>query len=512
MKYYYWSKIYMNSIRTYKTIFTTLLFGCLILFSEVLFAQHRGDNLSFQGLTYKDNLSTKANAMGGAMTAVSGDLSSLFYNSAGLSRINGFQISVEAEQYSRQWRENQNWFPDRQFTNLPFYLEGLYVPDPKNNGRYDYELYKDSTGYLINPPALGKDPYSENVAQWKHLKSGAGISNIKVAFPFVVMDRKFVAAAGYLRNNINDFDKNDTYLSPTLTSYDYENIHTFVNGIDTLVVNWSRFTRQRTGYMNNFAAALSHEVFENIMVGVGMKVQSGNSDDYLSLIRFGDLHLMDAQKFKFYFVDSSQVISGTSKYSSTSFNLGLMMQFSILKMGLKIELPYTLTRERNYIQLTTGAVSVSQTLGGKDKVKIPAIYNFGLSFQPVDEFLIAFNYEYAPYSKAIFSFATPDQTFRQWSDQNTLAVGIEYKMYEFLSLMAGYRTIPEVFIPDGAAIKDKGPSANSYNFGVSVTTFVGRIDLAYQYRRLKYYDSYYSNTNYVFEANSSFMVGINYSL
>lgn len=504
----------MEFNRTIKTILNTLMIASLIFSSSALVAQHRGDNLSFQGLTYKDNLSTKAAAMGGAVTAVSGDISSLFYNMAGLARLEKIQVSVNVNQYDRQWRENQNYYPDRQFTTLPFYLEGLYIPKLENSGRWDYELYKDTLSYMYNLPELGLDPYDENAAQWKNTKSEFGLKNISVAVPFYLGERKFVVAASYLRNNINDFDRNETFISPQLVSYDYEtDFKRVVNGVDTLNVKWSRYLRQKSGSMNNIIAGVSNEVFENVMIGIGVNIQNGESDDYQSLTRYGDIHLMDQQRFKFYFVDQSKVISGTSKYNSTAFNLSAMVELSKLKLGLKIDLPYTLTREWNYSTIQKGQETNSNVVSsGKDEVNMPAIYNLGVSFQPVDQFLISFNYEFAPYSKATFNFASRDTTFRDWADQSTIGFGIEYKMFDFLSLMAGFRAIPEVFIPDGAAIKDKGPISNSYNFGLSVNTFLGRVDLAYEYRKMKYYDSYYSNANYNFESNSTLMIGFTYSL
>ena len=501
----------MDKYKILKLIFIALMIALFIFSSSALYSQHRGDNLSFQGLAYKDYPSTKAAAMGGALSAVSGDISALFYNPAGLARVDKFQISLNMNQYGRRWRENQNFRTNRQFTTLPLYLEGLYIPLRENSGRWDYELYKDTTGYLYNLPQLGQDPYSEAAADWKNSKNEFGFKNLTIAFPFNALDRDFVAAASYFRNSINDFDRNETYLSPFFTSYDYETSIRLVNGIDTLNVEWSRFLRQRTGSMNNIVAGLSNEVFENVMVGFGVNIQFGKSDDLQSLVRFGDLHLIDAQKFKFYFVDTSTVTSGTSKYKSASFNIGAMVELRKVKLGIKIDLPYTLTREWNYTKERKGVNTSTENLSGKDEAKIPAIYNLGISFQPVDDFLISFNYEYAPYSKTEFSLASPDTSFRKWADQNTLAFGLEYKMFDYLSLMAGYRAIPEVFIPDGAAIKDKGPGANSYNFGIGVTTFLGRVDLAYEYRVMKYYDSYYSHTNYAFESNSTLMLGFTYS-
>lgn len=485
---------------------------CLTFLSSSVKAQHRGDNLAFQGLTYKENIDVKSAAMGGAFTAVSGNISSLFFNTAGLASLEEFTISINVGQYNRQWRENQNYYANRQFVTLPFYLEGLYIPLRENNGMFDGNLYKDTAKFLLALPKLGFDVYDEEVAQWKNTKSEFGLKNISVALPFEIGDKKIVVAASYYKTVINDYDRNDTYLSPMITSYDYEtDFKRIVNGVDTLNLKWSRFLRQRYGSMNNITAAVSSELFENVAIGLGVKIQNGETDDLMSLNRAGDIHLIDAQKFKFFFVDYSKEIKGISKFSSTAFNLGAIVNINRISLGLKIDLPYTLTREWNYTTVEKGEKNSSNNISLKDVAKMPAVYNFGISIRPIDKFLISFSYESAPYSKASFEFGAPDTTFRQWVDQNIISFGLEYKMYSFLTLMAGYRTIPEVFIPDGAAIKESGPLTNSYNVGFSVTTFLGRIDLAYEYRIMKYYDSYYSNANYAFEANSSLLVGFTYS-
>ena len=77
-----------------------------------------------------------------------------------------------------------------------------------------------------------------------------------------------------------------------------------------------------------------------------------------------------------------------------------------------------------------------------------------------------------------------------------------------VSLLAGYRYITDVFVPDGAAIKDRGPASTVYTLGTSIDIFgFGRLDVAYTISRMKYYDSYQSNTNYVFEEFNNFYVG-----
>jgi len=64
-----------------------------------------------------------------------------------------------------------------------------------------------------------------------------------------------------------------------------------------------------------------------------------------------------------------------------------------------------------------------------------------------------------------------------------------------------------LFIPDGAAIQTSGPSAKSYTFGLGLNTDFGQLNVAYEIRTLRYYDSYYSNTNYNTNEFTNLMFG-----
>ena len=111
-------------------------------------------------------------------------------------------------------------------------------------------------------------------------------------------------------------------------------------------------------------------------------------------------------------------------------------------------------------------------------------YAIGISFNPIDEFRIAFDLEKANYSKAEFNLANPDSTLNAWADQTIIRVGAEYNVHDFITLMAGYRNKTELFIPDGAAIKDKGPNAKTYTFGLSLDFDIARFDFAYELRSM----------------------------
>ncbi len=71
-------------------IFSAII--CLLIISNSVFGQHRGDNLSFQGLDEINATGVKAAAMGGADVANTGDLSSIFSNPAGLADISTYKI------------------------------------------------------------------------------------------------------------------------------------------------------------------------------------------------------------------------------------------------------------------------------------------------------------------------------------------------------------------------------------------------------------------------------------
>jgi len=500
--------VYNTSI-TLKVLFTLLA----LLLTTNSVAQHRGDNLSFQGLSDKNEVSVKALAMGGALTAVPGDLSSLFYNPAGLAGIKKFQITVSTNYFTKQWRENQNYRPDRYFVTLPFYLEGLYIPDPANNGKWDYQVAQDTNyNYIVKEPQLGVDAYSSEAADWTKNKNNIGLSNISAAMPFQVLNYNFVAALSYNRNNnFYDFDRNDTYLNPHIGYFEYGGDITRVDGLHTMNMQWSRFSRQRFGSLNNITAGLSYQVIDEIMVGIGANIMWGQSDDYQSLIRVGDFLLSNQQRFAFTYKDVSDLNSETSKYKSTSFNVSTMIKLNRVRLGLKIDLPYTLIRNWNATQTKYDSITTVTTFVGKDKFNVPAIFNWGISFQPVDDFTFAFDYEYAPYSKATFELGSVDSSFNKWVNRNTIRCGLEYKAFDFLSFMVGYKSIPQTYIPDGAAIKDKGPDANAYSIGASLNLFLGRIDIAYELKILKYYDSYFSNTNYAFEKSSNVLLGYTFT-
>ncbi len=492
--------IYDNRLKIY-SLALFILFWLL----STAFSQHRGDDLAFQGISELRDYDVKAIAMGNAFTSMSGEVASLYYNPAGLSTIDEFSFSISVNNYAKQWRENQEYRPNRLFVTLPFYLEGLYTPDPANIDpltglpMWDDEIAIDSS-YQVQLPQTGLQPFSEAAADWIEEQNGFALNSVAMAYPLQVMQKRLVISAAY-RNNytVLDFDRNDTFLDPHL-GYTKYNMPERVTGLDTIRVHWYRFLRQRTGSFHSGRLALGLEFNKNLQIGLGLSLLRGESDDLQYLDKVGYFDLADQNRFRFGYDTLKTQWQGTSTFGSFSANIGVIYNFDHFSVGFNILLPRTLTREWDYTEtVNDSSGTTTQTTFGEDNLNLPPQYTFGMHLKPTDAFLFSFDYQFAQYSNAEFEFANPhtDTTHNQWLDQHILRFGAELQLFSGLTLMAGYQYLPQTFLPDGSAFRERGPAANSYSLGASVSLFdMGRIDLAYEMRKLKYYDQYSSNTNY----------------
>ena len=495
-------------MKTVKRIFAGFLI-CYLSFAHSGFAQHRGDNLAFQGLAFPNESGVRILAMGGAGNAISGDLAAVFRNPAGLADLDRPALSISANRYQKDWRENQVYRTNRFFLNLPFYLEGLYVPNPENNGQWDYEIFireRDST-YQVQEPSLGNDPFGPEAADWQESADAVVFDHVAAALPLELGGKSLVVSGAYHRSHdVLDFDRNDTFLDPHPGYDEYGVAERVAN--DTLRMDWYRFERSRRGKLHSFTAAIAYTAGQRIKLGVGVSSFRGETEDAQILDKVGWFDLARNNRFRFSYDTLFSKIQGVSKFSGTRFSVGTVLSFERFRLGLKLSLPYTIERRWNY---ETTVRDTLQTLrsssSGVDRMHVPAEYTLGFSLSPVRQFTFAFDYEARPYGRATFDLAKADSTHRNWVNQNLVRFGVEYRPFEWLALLAGYRELPAAFVPDGAALKDRGPITEGYTVGLSLDTGWGRLDLAYEIRQLKYYDSYYSNTNYVYESFKNLMFG-----
>ena len=507
------------NLRTFSKNGTIKLIICLLFVSVSIYAQRNGDVLAFQGLEDPNNMSVRAVALGGAYTANSGDLGSIFYNPAGLAKISKLQISVSASYNNKMWRDNQIWYAGGKYLMLPEYMENLYTPPAEFNGIWSDSL-GNPFGLKWNPsdirrPVQGADHYSAEAADAEHTLNKIALDQLAVALPFQLFDSKFIAAVAFNTNyNPADYDWNGDHLDPHWgTSYDMSQLAPK----DSIVrSNWDVYTRERTNGIKNLKGALAFELNESIQLGFGITSLFGSTDDNITLNRIGYYQFIQAgESWSFTYEPRTAVRKGTSDFSSLMFNVGGMLSLKNLNFGFNIELPHTITRDWSYTDIVnTSAGSTTSASSGTDKMKVPLCFNLGIKFVTSEKLSLYADLESKPYKKATFeSTSLIDTTnFPVWVNQYTFSGGLEYKLFEDLRIMAGYRNRTATFIAYGNAIRDQGAPIVSYSLGASYNLPFGQISIAYELREMKYYDVYFTSRNYTLVRSNYFLVGYILSL
>jgi len=490
----------------------------LLLISACVYAQRNGDVLAFQGLEEPNDMNVKALALGGAYTAAEGDLGSLFYNPAGLAKINKLQISLSAAYSSRMWRDNQIWYAGGDYQMLPHYMENLYTLPPELSGIWSDSLGGPNGGWNpddIRSPVTGADPYSAKAADAEKTISKSAFNQIAVAYPFQLSGKKFTAAASFNANyNPVDYDWNGDHLDPHWgSSEDFSELAP----ADSIVrSNWDIYTRNRSNGIKNIEGALAFELNEAIQIGVGFSSLFGSTDDNITLNRIGYYQFVQADDiWSFTYENRKTVRSGTSEFSSLMFNLGGLITLKNLNIGFNFDLPHTITRDWDYSDVTTSDAG-SQTFNssGTDEMKVPLSYNLGLKFLARKNFSIYADLTRKPYKKAEFSStaAVDSANFPVWTSQYTFSGGLEFKLTDELMVMCGYRNQTATFVGYGNAIRDKGAPIDSYTLGANYKLPYGEVALSYESRKLKYYDVYFSSRNYTLVTTSNLLIGYTLSL
>jgi len=474
--------------------------GWWIMVNSLVQAQNRGNDLLFQGWADLHDTSPRALAMGGAYSAMSGMVDVMNHNPAGLANVSKMQISLGGDLLNRKWTENQVYYPNRLFYTLPFYLEHLYIPDPANNGKRDHLVFYQGlldTAYVVALPDTGLEPYSDAAADWLVRERSANLAHLQIAYPFKIGGKNLVVALACNTDlRLSDYDRNDTYLDPHLGYIEY-NMPRIVTGLDTITMNWSVFRRKRAGQVREYQVALALHQSQRVQFGFSLSYLTGRTRDEQHLDKVGYFQLFDQNDFAFSYDTLNLAITGKSTFSAVQTNLGTQLVFEAFSVGLNLHLPYTVERRAAYTQTVNDTAGTRRSsLHRTDKLRIPLGYTCGVSFRPAAKFIFNLDYAVNRYSQAEWRLDS-DTTYRRWVDQTILAFGIQYAPFTSVALRGGYRLVPQVYVPDGAAFRDRGPSAHSWTLGMGLKFGqYGCLDLAWEQRTLKYFEQYFSNVNY----------------
>jgi len=523
----------------HKTILSWILIS-LFMPDQTAWAQHNGDPLLFQGLSDGNSVGVKASAYGNAFVSRSNDLNSIFYNAAGLANIPSIQVSVSSQYRNYLVRDNQYFTPTPTissggYTGINLYLGHVLIPDPAWNNIWSDSLrtiWYDSLGNPIgknwwDPSKLVTLPqdqsdYSEDAAANQKKKSIYAFDHIAIAIPFEFMGRRLVAAASYNRQYDDyDYDWNGAYLSPHwgMVAGDVGAVQDTVKN-DILRSNWSVFTRERSGGVYSITGALAFQLEDHIQIGAKFNYLMGQTDDSQDLQRIGYFRFKNGlgnSSWSFSYDTNDSLITGSSKFYGTSFNIGATYNSKNFSLGANIQLPYQIERKWSYsTQVSTLDSSkrpsvVSSTSSGRDYVSLPAIYTAGITVRTENGFTLSFDYRYNPLRSATYSLSSmPDSMFtkyQQWVDQITMRFGVEYMVDENVSLIGGYQVQGAPFVGYAVADKDQGAPIDTYSCGLSVNVLHGRFDVSYTYSQLKYYDVYMTNRNFTLERSQTVLLG-----
>ncbi len=489
-------------------------------------AQNRGNVLSFQGIEKAFAFTPGTLGSGYDGVADLGGTASIFFNPAGISGMEGITVSAGFGSIENTWWENQNYRPNRRMVTMPYYLEGLYTPDPANNGRLDSDVFVESlldTSYTILNPEMGVEHFSEEAADWKWDESASGLSHISIAVPFQLSGKQVTLSGGYgSLINGTSYDFNRTYLTPHPAYLEY-GMPAVVDGSDTVRIDWYTFERLQRLKIDQVSLGLGIQATDNIHVGLGMNVYSGSSEDIQVQDKVGYFDLIDQNEYIWSYDTLNTHYAGDATYSGNSLKLGLILDYDHFRFGASFNSSVNLTKEWTYAQEITylqGDTLLSTrtaSFEGQDELKIPASYAVGVQLMPVEKFTFLLSYQVNPYGSAELTEAE-DSPFSagdslMWVDQSVIQFGMSYAILKNLKLNALYRSIPQVYVPDGAPLKSAGPAAVAYRLGTELDLgMLGALDLGFEYQDLKYQDIYYSNTNYAREQARSVTLSYIYSI
>jgi long-subunit fatty acid transport protein len=181
-----------------------------------------------------------------------------------------------------------------------------------------------------------------------------------------------------------------------------------------------------------------------------------------------------------------------SSFSGWNFTLGGLLELDRIRLAAVFKSPFTenfpLKEERD-VQLISdyvirGVVNPfnDQPLGILYNTEwewiLPSILGFGASFQVTDDFLVAADFDYKPFSKAWVKVQSdslnPNSGFEardlHWNDINQFRIGGEYKLKikrYTIPLRAGYRNDPKPYenVDNAYAFLQDHPFSGFFGFG-----------------------------------------------
>lgn len=494
---------------------SVVLFIFLLALTTTGFAQNRGNDLGFHNLGDLQIEDAFSASLPAAKYNISSGINGVFSNPAALSTVKKLTLSLSYGNSTVSWRENQEYRPNRLFVNLPFYLEGLYVPDPSTNDSLDWQIFSDGlldTLYQVAEPALGLDPYGSQAADWEKKHSAAMPTHFAAALP--LMNERLILSFGYGSVlNASTYDRNKTWLDPHL-GYKAYNMPEMVNGTDTLHMDWFDFERFADVSLNEMALAGSWEVSEHLSLGAGLSLYSGTSSEVQTFNKVGYFKLIDDNEFSFSYDTLNTEWKADADWSGNIMRAGLSLDYDKIAIGLSWAGLGKMSKEYDIVETVQDTNGIRNTSYSESiENDLPLELNGSLLFRPHEKFDIHLAFGSKDHSSMAAAVIETDTLATTLTDQLDLSFGAEYRPFRLLALRAGYKSSSSSFVPDGAPIKDVGPKMTTLSFGLGINLGnFGVLNAAWRIAEMQYSDIYSTNTNFNSVMRENIVIGYTFKM
>ncbi|MFH0991336.1 MAG: hypothetical protein V1799_15115 [bacterium] len=505
----------MKTIRRYTAI--GILINLIVLSSATIVAQGVAVPLMLQGLDHTVPQGARSRAMGGTAYGMSGDVAAMFSNPAGLMGLQANEFHIGATDLLLNSTMTQEWYVNDYLDYFSLIVENKpeYGPifDALNDRFRSDSLTKFRNGRLFNVK-----PYDDLQTNWQKSKSRFLPSLLAVAFPIEFKKQMIVLGLGYTEMiNLDYYFQNNTAMDPYLGQFRPAPVPVFKNVNDSLKVRLFRNSAQREGSIYGVTPGIAFSPLNGINVGITYTSLSGITDDLeeqydrsIIVIRtvkgrvdIDPVCQLDPGNY-------SRISKGKSHFSGSMINVGVNYKDEYFSIGGSFKPPYTITRSWDR-RITTTALPGASILdseiieGGEESIKFPFSFGIGLAIFANEKVTVALDYESRNLTRTVLSVRDSTE-LNPWLNGSRYRFGVEYRPLSGLALRCGYREEAEVFARTGAAIMTLPERSKIFTGGLGFQISFVTIDLAYEFRRLIYFDSWESNTNFITDNKHFLMI------
>ena len=429
----------------------------------VVSAQDVADPLTIQGIDQQAPPGARARAMGSVRAAGLTSAAALFTNPAALAALDGAEVRLGGGLSAQRYAQEQTWVPNRLYLELSLIFEN----DPASP----------------NPTRAFDDIRPD----WEHDQSAVRptLGVAAVPLPFRPGGVSLTAGVGVAQvAALDHYFQNNNALDPNIGTIRPQPIPRIQEG-DSLMVNWTQFSRQREGALYGVTPALALQRGP-FTLGLSATVLTGSSDDREQTLDRGDFTLRYQNRFSLFAPTGGETVTtGTSDYSGTRFALAAGYDLGVVATNVVWQPGYTLDRDW----------SRSDGTAGTDRVEFPSELTLGASVSPGSSVRLAADVSMGSLGGTDVRYAGAEEAVSPWVSGTEVHLGAEVQAAPWLALRGGYHEDARGFAPAGAALQDEPVRADVFGTGLGLTFGGLAVDLTYELSRLRYEDLWLSNGN-----------------